>query len=97
MTQVQVRDEPDRSRFVAEIDGEQVGESDYTLEGDVITFTHTEVDPERQGQGIAGALLHQSLDDVRRRGLRVVPQCPFYAAWFDKHPEAADLLVLSHP
>lgn len=93
MAQVQVRDEPSRSRFVAEIEGTQVGMAAYTLDGDVITFTHTEVDPDLQGVGVGGTLLRVSLEEVRRRGLRVVPQCPFYAAWFDHHPDEADLLA----
>ena len=93
MPQVQVRADPERSRYTAETDGEPVGLAAYTARGDVLTFTHTEVDPAHRGEGIGGALVRASLDDVRRRGLRVVPQCPFYAAWFEQHPEAADLLA----
>ncbi|GGF47655.1 N-acetyltransferase [Marmoricola endophyticus] len=93
MTQVEVHDQPEAHRYVATVDGEQVGLAAYTLDGDVITFTHTEVDDSHAGEGIGSTIITTSLEDVRRRGLRVVPRCPFYEAWFDKHPEAADLLA----
>jgi GNAT superfamily N-acetyltransferase len=47
----------------------------------VIVFTHTEVDPSLEGQGIGGALVRGALDHVRNLGLRVLPICPFVQAW----------------
>ena len=32
------------------------------------------------------------LDDIRARGLEVVPLCPFAAAYIRRHPEYADLV-----
>jgi predicted GNAT family acetyltransferase len=32
------------------------------------------------------------LDDVRRRGMEVLPICPFVAAYVKRHPEYTDLL-----
>ncbi len=64
----------------------------YTRDGDVVTMTHTEVDPELEGQGIGGELVRQALDDVRAHGLRVRPSCPFVAAYIRRHPEYADLV-----
>jgi predicted GNAT family acetyltransferase len=64
----------------------------YTRDGDVVTMTHTEVDPALEGQGIGGELVRQALDDVRAHGLRVRPSCPFVAAYIRRHPEYADLV-----
>jgi predicted GNAT family acetyltransferase len=74
-------------------DGEVAGSAFYEVDGTVITFTHTEVSPVHEGKGVGGTLVRAALDDVRGRGLRVRPQCPFVAAWIDKHPDYADLLA----
>jgi predicted GNAT family acetyltransferase len=58
-------------------------------------FTHTEVDPAFEGHGIGSALAAGALDDARRRGLVVVPSCPFIRAYITRHPEYADLLRAS--
>jgi len=65
----------------------------YQREGDTLVFTHTAVPPEIEGQGVGGRLVRGALDDVRDRGWRVIPQCPFVRAWIDRHPEYRDLLA----
>jgi predicted GNAT family acetyltransferase len=32
-------------------------------------------------------------DDVRRRGLTIVPLCPFVKSWLDSHDGYADLVA----
>lgn len=63
----------------------------YVVNGDVITFTHTVVPSALQGMGVGSRLIAAALADVRSRGLKVVPQCPFVAAYIVKHPEWQDL------
>jgi uncharacterized protein len=87
-----VHDNKDRNRFELPVDG-HVAHADYVIDGEVITFTHTIVPPELEGQGIASRLIKAALADVRGRGLKVVPQCPFVAAYIDKHPEWRDVLA----
>lgn len=88
-----VRDEPDHSRFVATgADGSVVGFAAYRLGDQRITFTHTEVAPEMEGQGVGGALVQHALDDARRRGLQVEALCPYVRSWIDRHPDYSDLL-----
>ena len=60
-------------------------------DGDFV-FTHTEVDPSFEGQGIGGRLVRGALDDVRRRGGRVVARCEFVRAWLNRHADYQDLL-----
>ena len=64
----------------------------YDLREGVIAFTHTEVPPEMEGQGIGGKLVGAALEDVRQRGLKVLPFCSFVKHFIDTHPEAQDLL-----
>ena len=54
---------------------------------------HTDVDPDLEGTGAAGELVVGALDDIRSRGLRVIPVCPYVRSWIDRHPAYADLVV----
>jgi uncharacterized protein len=56
-------------------------------------LVHTDVAPSAEGQGIGSRLVAGALDDIRSRGLRVVPVCPFVTAYLRRHPEQRDLVV----
>jgi uncharacterized protein len=81
----------DHHRFELEVDG-HLAEAFYKLDGDVITFIHTEVPPELGGRGVGSKLVQGALDQVRSAGLKVIAQCPFVKAWIGKHDEYKDLL-----
>jgi predicted GNAT family acetyltransferase len=87
-----VRDNPARHRYELEVDG-HVAIAEYRLAAGVITFIHTEVPKELGGKGVGSALARGALEDVRRRGLRVVAQCPFIKGFIDKHAEFSGLLA----
>ncbi len=87
-----VNDEPDRLRFVARVEGRQAGVAAYELGDGVITFTHTVVGDDFEGQGVGSALARTALDTARERGLAVVPRCPFIAGWIQRHPDYAELV-----
>jgi predicted GNAT family acetyltransferase len=89
---IEVADNPQHNRFEAVVGDEIVGKAVYLIRDGVVVFTHTEVDPEEQGQGIAQVLAGRSLDLVRGSGRTVVAQCPFIATYIRRHPEYADLL-----
>ncbi len=74
-------------------DGELVGEIVYRTAPGVIALVHTEVAPSAEGHGIGSGLVAGALDDIRSRGLHVVPVCPFVAAYLRRHPEQRDLVV----
>ncbi|RDE04839.1 GNAT family N-acetyltransferase [Sphingomonas aracearum] len=79
-------------QFTLEVSGETAVAA-YQREGDVIVFTHTVVPPAIEGHGVGSKLIRGALDAARDQGLRVVPQCPFVAAYIQRHPEYADLLA----
>jgi predicted GNAT family acetyltransferase len=64
----------------------------YKVDGNVITFIHTEVPPELGGKGAGSRLVQGALDQVRGQGMQVIADCPFVKAWIGKHPEYKDLL-----
>jgi predicted GNAT family acetyltransferase len=79
-------------RFELTIDG-HTAKAWYRLSPGVITFTHTDVPKALEGKGIGSRLARAGLDYARAEGLKVVPLCPFVAAWLTKHPEYADLAI----
>jgi predicted GNAT family acetyltransferase len=87
-----VVDVRDRRRYEITADGEAAGFAEYILTDDLITFTHTEIDPAFEGRGLGGALVREALDDVRSRGLKVLPLCPFVKGWIQRHRDYADLV-----
>ena len=89
---IDVRDNAQASRFEVRIDG-AVAVADYRLEGDRILLTHTEVPAALEGRGLGSALIRAALASARERGLKVVPQCTFVAAYMQRHPETQDLLA----
>jgi uncharacterized protein len=86
-----VVDVPDQHRYEIRRDGELLGFAAYQKADRLIVFTHTEVEPDLEGQGIGGALVRGALDDVREQGLPVLPICPFVQSWMRRHPEYAEL------
>jgi predicted GNAT family acetyltransferase len=65
----------------------------YQLEEGTIVFTHTIVPKALEGRGVGSKLIRAALDSARDRGLKVIPQCPFVAAFIEKHPEYRALLT----
>ena len=89
---VGVHDHQAEARYEARLGTELVGIAEYRLVDTVITFTHTEVEPEHREQGVAAAIARYSLDDARERGLTVVPGCSYYRRFLGTHPEYSDLV-----
>jgi uncharacterized protein len=88
-----VRDNPEELRYEILRGDELVGEIRYRIEPGVIVLVHTDVAPSAEGQGIGSRLVAGALDDIRSRGLHVVPVCPFVTAYLRRHPEQRDLVV----
>ena len=91
--QVVVRDNPDESRYELLLDGDVAGEIRYRRRPDAIALVHTEVSASLEGRGLGAELVRAALDDLRARGLQIVPICPFVRSYIRRHPEYEDLVV----
>ena len=89
----EITDNAEQHRFEARLAGELAAEAQYRLQGDTVTFTHTQVQPQYEGQGLGSRLAQYALDNVRERKLKVVAQCEFIAAYIERHPDYAVLLA----
>lgn len=96
MTDIEIRDQPDQSRFVATVDG-QDAVLEYTMDGPRMQIHHTGVPDELEGQGVGSRLARHALEAARDRGLTVWPDCPFVAAYIRRHPEYLELVDPAFP
>jgi uncharacterized protein len=80
--------EPDQ--YSIEVEGKKVGKAEFLDRGDDRVFTHTEVDKDYEGRGLATILIGQALKETRESGLRIVAQCPMVADYVSKHAEYQD-------
>ena|SRR5690242_13259343 len=87
-----VRDNTALSRFEMDAAGVTAFIT-YTRDGSVLTLVHEEVPKEASGKGIGSALAKATLDLIRSRGEKVIPVCPFVAAYMLKHRETQALLA----
>jgi predicted GNAT family acetyltransferase len=93
MVEMQVRRNPERSRYELMLDGDVAGIADYEETGGVVILPHTEIRSALRNRGLGAELVRGALDDLRSRGHRVVPRCWYVAQFIDEHPEYSDLLA----
>lgn len=91
-----VVDSPERERFEARDEsGELAGVLTYQLTGNVIAYTHTQVEERFEGHGAGAALARAAMDDARAKGRVVVPICPFLSGWLGDHHEYDGIVARS--
>lgn len=96
-TDTTVVDNPAELRYELRIGDDVVGQIRYATEPGLVVLIHTDVAESIEGQGLGSVLVRGALDDLRTRGLRVVPVCPFVAAYIRRHPEYGDLVEQNPP
>ncbi|MET0862858.1 MAG: GNAT family N-acetyltransferase [Nakamurella sp.] len=89
---VTVRDAPDKRRYEILVGDTLAGFTVYRPRGEVYTFSHTEVDPAFGGRGLASVLIKYALDDMKARGIAVLPDCPFVRRYISRHSDYLDLV-----
>ncbi len=81
----------DGGRYWLEVEG---GSAELTYRNDrdgVILIDHTYVPPESRGGKIARMLVEKAVDDARKSGLRIIPQCPYVDKLFQHRPDLNEL------
>jgi uncharacterized protein len=88
---ITVTNNEEAQRFEAQVDGLRALLT-YRRFPDRIVFNHSEVPPPLEGKGLAAKLARTALDFARANHLRVVPLCPYVAAFIQQHVEYHDLV-----
>jgi len=77
---------PDQNRFETTVDG-FTGYVKYRIENNGLDVVHTIVPQAIEGQGIGAALVKESYNYARDKGLKCKATCPFAVVWLRRHPE----------
>lgn len=94
MITVQVRHDPEQSRFVTALPDGSEAELVYAEEGKRLNFYHTYVPEAYRTEGVAEQVVLAGFAYARKEGYKVVPSCPYVGrAFLRKHPEFQDLIV----
>jgi predicted GNAT family acetyltransferase len=97
--ELDVQKNGDSGSYDAVVDGKVVGMIVYHAPPDArrVTFSHTVVDPEYRGRGIATRLVKHALDDLRAHDLKLTNYCPFVADYIADNPEYKELVDSRFP
>jgi predicted GNAT family acetyltransferase len=82
-----------RQRFFSRL---KEGEAYLSYEEDgegTLDLQHTVVPEPARGRGVGESLVRAALDHAREQGVRIVPSCPFVAAYLAEHPEERELVA----
>lgn len=87
-----VRHNAEAQQFEAVVEGE-LCRAHYRRTGDVLAMNHTEVPARLSRRGIAAELVRAAIDFARAHRLRIAPRCSYVRGYFQRHPEARDVLA----
>jgi len=90
--ELRVGDNAAARRYEVHVGAALAGFTDYHAQPGLITLMHTEIAPAFEGRGVGSRFVAAVLDDIRGRGMRVLPICPFVRAFLERRPEYADLV-----
>jgi predicted GNAT family acetyltransferase len=74
-------------RYTIAVDGQRVGHLEFADRDGQRVFTHTEVDENYEGRGLATILIAEALQATREAGLQIVAECPTVANYVRKHDD----------
>jgi uncharacterized protein len=64
----------------------------YRRNASRVVIPHVEAPVALRGKGTAGRLMEGIVALARAKGFKIVPSCPYAAAWFRRHPANSDVL-----
>jgi len=79
-------------RLEIERDG-HIAYLEYSLADKVLQLIHSEVPEALRGQGVASELARSAMEWAREQGFKVDVICPSVAAYLEKHPGYAGLVL----
>ena len=85
-------DNKDQSRFERE-EGGLIAWADYRIRDGKYLIPHVEAEPPLRGTGAAGRLMADIVEHARVQKLVIVPRCSYARSWFQRHPQAGDVLA----
>ena len=82
-----------RGIFYIKENDNTIAELTYSLNDNVMTIDHTEVDRKKEGKGLGSKLAERSYEYAKENGHKINPLCPFAEVLFDKNQDWNDVRV----
>ncbi len=87
------KDDGKKGMFYIEKNNNILAEMTYVWVGtDKIILDHTEVNDILSGKGVGKEMLTEAVAFARKKGIKIIPLCPFAKSVFDKVKEFNDVL-----
>ena len=94
MEELEVKNNEELSQFEAKLGGGEKALVGYRTEEDgALNLLHTEVPPEFEGKGVGTRLVRETLEQIKAAGKKIIPSCPFIAAFIKRHSEYSGLVA----
>ena len=90
---IQIEHDPDRQRFVAELDGKQANLQYSQASEDTLDYESTFVPEEYRERGIGERIVMEALSFAQENGYEVIPTCPFVRHVLEEHSEYDDVIA----
>ncbi len=84
---LQINHDSSAKRLSAQLEG-HTGTLDYSLNGTIMSITHTRVPSEIGGRGVAAELMRSALELAAANAWTVNPVCSYAVAYMKRHPSA---------
>lgn len=94
--QILHKDNGARGKFYVKEEGEEETAEmfyHYTDDPKIIIIDHTGVSDVHKGKGVGGQLVKAGVEWARENNLKIIPECEFAKAVFEKKHEYADVLL----
>lgn len=72
-----IRHQTESQKFVLLADDEIVGELDYRTLGNTLDITHTRIEPQHRGKGLARHLVNAAIQEAEKNGLNLTASCDY--------------------
>lgn len=82
-----------RGIFFIKNDGKTVASLTYSLQDNLMTIDHAEVQPAHEGKGLGAKLVEESYHYAVQHSYKVNPLCPFTEVVYDNNPSWSHVRV----
>ncbi|PSJ81478.1 GNAT family N-acetyltransferase [Neisseria iguanae] len=72
-----IQHQTDSQRFILLADEEITGELDYRIIGNSLDITHTHIEPQHRGKGLARHLVNAAIQEAEKNGLGLTASCNY--------------------
>ncbi len=91
--EIEHKDDGKKGAFLIKVDGDAAGEMTYVWAGpNSFIIDHTGVGDALRGKGAGKQLVEKAVEFARKKGVSIMPLCPFAKKVIESNPEFRDVL-----